>query len=1003
MPTNRDVREEKFEKHIVDKLCDLHGYIKRNDAQHYDKDKAIDEGLVWKFLESTQPEELARIVERHGDTTQDKVIKQLVLDLNKRGVVDVMRNGIEVDGNEGIEKLLFIFFKPDSDLNPVTQELYKRNIFSVIRQVHFNPLTEQSLDLVLFLNGIPLATVELKNELTGQTVNHARNQYRTDRDPNLPIFSFKRCVAHFALDTSEVSLTTQLKGDKTYFLPFNKGYKDGAGNPPMDEEGKHKTWYLWEEVWAPDSWLDLMHHFVHVFKEYYEDSEGKEHAVWKQAFPRYHQRKTVDEVVNASKIAGPGKNYLIHHSAGSGKSMTIAWTAYRLSELFDENNEPIFDSVIVLTDRKVLNKQLGETVKAFEQHRGMLAQIGEEKTSQDLARALESGAKIITTTIHKFGVIKDTVGKLPSKTFALIVDEAHSSQSGEMRRSVQEVVGIYEGIEDWVQRQATTRQQPSNVSYYAFTATPRQETLEKFGDKQADGSFKPFSLYSMKQAIEEEFIIDVLKNYTTYKAYFNLIKSAEEDPQVKKKESMIRLMRYVRTHDLMIEQKIDVIMTHFENTVKDALGGEEKAMIVTDSRASAAKYFLALRSYLNEKNLPYKALVAFTDTVKLDDDGGDYTESSLNGIPSNQIEKTFKKYDYKFLIVAEKFQTGFDEPLLCAMYIDKTLSGVNAVQTLSRLNRCKTGKDRVFALDFVNAADGIQNAFDPYYTGTILSEGLDVGMLGDTRRELFDIFKIDDEELDEFVAILSQNEYEERRHELINSFLDKLANEISEVLDEDSYENYKTKLHFYLWLYPYTAQVINYVDVNHEKLYLLLHPLAKKLAKRRREKPFPVEKYVDLKTLRVVRKHSGSISLNPAVEELVNELEIPEANLEEDEVVSLSEILDGINKRWGTDFAQKQQETLDEMSNDLATDDEFKNVISNPYNQISGAKIVFEHKFGDKINETYDKDDKLFTKLMNNTDLRKYIENQMFKYIYGRILAANSLENVLPNTLPNIN
>jgi len=986
MPTNRDIREERFEKHIVDKLWELHGYMIRDDGDHYDRDKALDKELVWQFLESTQSEEIAKIRARHGEGTQERVISQLVRDLNKRGVVDVMRSGIEVDGNEGVEKLLFIYFKPDSGLNPESLILYKKNIFSVIRQVHFNPRTEQSLDLVIFLNGIPLATAELKNELTGQTIYHARNQYRNDRDPNLSIFSFKRCAAHFALDTSEVGLTTYLRGDKTYFLPFNQGYQDGAGNPPMDEEGKHKTWYLWEEVWAPNSGLDLMHHFVHVFKEYYEDTEGKEHAVWKQAFPRYHQRKTVDDLITASRTDGPGKNYLIHHSAGSGKSMTIAWTAYRLAELFDKNNEPMFDSVIVLTDRKVLNKQLGETVKAFEQHRGMLAQIGEGTTSQDLAKALESGVKIITTTIHKFGVIKDTIGRLPAKTFALIVDEAHSSQSGEMRRSVQEVVGIYEGIEDWVHKQAAARQQPSNVSYYAFTATPRQETLEKFGEKQSDGSFKPYSLYSMKQAIEEGFILDVLRNYTTYKAYFNLIKSAEEDPQVKKKESMRRLMRYVRTHDLMIEQKIDVIMTHYQNTVKDVLGGEEKAMIVTDSRASTVKYFLALRQYINDNNLPYKALVAFTDSVKLDD-GSEQTEKSLNGIPSEQIEKTFKKIEYKFLVVAEKFQTGFDEPLLCVMYIDKTLSGVNAVQTLSRLNRSKTGKDRVFALDFVNSFDDIQSAFNPYYTGTILTEGLDIGMLGDTRRELFEIFKIDDNEMDKFVAILSQKEYEERRHELVNSLLDKLAGEISDTLSEEDYVNYKIKLHFYLWLYPYVAQIINCIDVNHEKLYLLLHPLAKKLKNGKIEKPFPVEKYVDLKTLRVVRKHSGSISLDPSVEELVNDVEIPETNLEEDEVVSLSEILDGINKRWGADFGQKQQEILENISGQFTEDEQLQSVIKSPYTDKRNAKIVFDHKFEDRVHDTYDMDSKLYEKLMNNPDLRKHVEELMFKYIYGRVLA----------------
>lgn len=995
----RDLNEERFERHIVDTLKSLHGYRVRDDEQHYNRETALDEDLVWEFLEKTQGDVLERAKDSHGEYVRDEVIKRLTRDLNKRGLIDVMRHGVEIDGSDGVEKLRFVYYRPESGLNPETQALYEQNIFSVIRQVHFDTRTEQSLDVVLFLNGIPLCTAELKNELTGQNVSHARRQYENSRDAKLPIFSFKRCAAHFALDTSEVSVTTELKGGKTYFLPFNLGHNNGAGNPPTGEDGKHKTHYLWEEVWSPDSWLELLQHFVHVFKEYSEDADGKTHAVWRQAFPRFHQRKAVNDLLEVSKEQGPSHNYLIHHSAGSGKSMTIAWSAFRLAELFDEDDKPVFDTVIVLTDRRVLNQQLGETVKAFEKQRGVLAQIGEGKTSEDLWRALESGAKIITTTIHKFQVVAEKHGGLPSKNYALIVDEAHSSQSGEMRRSVHQVVGDFDAatkeqskLEDWVIKQAAARQQPSNVSYYAYTATPRTETLEKFGIKQPDGTYAPFNLYSMRQAIEEGFILDVLKNYTTYKSYFKLVKSADEDPEVKKKEAMQRLVRYARTHELVLEQKVDIMVTHFEETVKDVLYGDEKAMIVTDSRESAVRYQLAMEKYLREKGYPYKSLVAFTDTVKLD--GQEYTESGLNGIPESKTAKTFKGREYKFLIVAEKYQTGFDEPKLCAMYVNKTLSGVQAVQTLSRLNRRASGKDRVFILDFVNSFDDIQAAFEPYYTSTILSEGVDVGLLGDTRRLLMNLFRINDEELDAFALILSEDSYEGDRHERVNAFLDKMADEIIDKLTEEEYADFKTKLHFYLWLYPYVAQVVSYTDVSHEKLFMLLHPLAKKLPGKKREKPFPVENYVDLKTLRVVRKHSGSIVLDAAVEELEQEIDIPEPSDDTDEKMSLSQIISGMNKKWGADFGKQQEETLEGMTGTFSADEELQEVINNPANPKDNAKIVFEHMFDDVIHSTYDKDEKLYTTLMNNEELRKDVRNQMFRYVFGRVLAGDEQKEV---------
>lgn len=972
-PTLKNLKEEAFEKHIFDDLARRHKYKKRDEEKFYDRSLGLDPDLLFEFLEKTQPEKIKRLEELYGESMRERLLKRLAEELKKRGIIELLRKGLE----EGSEKFDLIFFKPISSLNPETEELYGKNIWSIMRQVHFSERSEQSLDLVLFVNGLPIATAELKNEITGQTVQHAMRQYRTDRDPKEALFGFKRCVAHFAVDTSEIYVATRLANQGTYFLPFNKGFNHGSGNPPA-EDG-HKTKYLWEEIWSPDSWLDLLQYFVHVFKEMKEDAEGREYEVEIQAFPRFHQRKTVLELLNAVKGKGTGDNYLIQHSAGSGKSMTIAWSAYRLAELHDNDNNKVFDTIIVMTDRRALDKQLRDTVRAFEQTQGFLVSIDESSSkSKQLKEALESGARVITTTIQAFPVVAEIIDDFPGKKFGLIVDEAHSSQSGETARTINEVLGDEaESEEDWILKQVESRKQPANLSYFAFTATPRPQTIERFGTKQLDGSYAPFSLYSMRQAIDEGFILDVLKNYTTYKTYFKILKNDKGDPEVPRNKALSAIVRYVNLHDDAINQKVEIIVAHFDTTVRELLDGNSKAMIVTRSRESAVKYKLALDAYLKDQGYDFKTLVAFTSSIKVD--GATHTETSMNdGIPESNTAQEFKKPQYKFLIVAEKYQTGFDQPLLCAMYVDKTLSGVQAVQTLSRLNRTARDKEDVFVLDFVNATDDIKEAFDPYYTTTILSEGTDVNTLNDLRRDLFQIYKISEETLDEFVALLSKGD--ENIHEKANSLLDRYAEDIMK-LEEESYILFKSKANKYVKGYPFISQILGYADIGHEKLYLFLKYLIKKLP-RDGGQPLDILRFIDLETIRVVKKISGTIPLDKGVSDIF-EPEADGAGTHEEDIDILSKIIQDINKQWGAEFGEKQQETLSEMAEDLAANEDFKHVVKN--NPKQGASLKFEGIFRNKYDDQFDNDYKLWEQLTNNPDLRKYVRNKMFEHVVEKM------------------
>jgi len=981
---HQNLKEIEFEKHIEKELVCLHHFRKREAETDYDKANTFDTALLFEFLRTTQPDKVAKLNELSGDAFEARLLRRIDDEISKRGVIDCLRKGIE----EGPVKFDLMYFRPVNSENPDVEERFNANIFSIIRQVKFSQATEQSIDAVLFVNGIPIVTTELKNELTGQNVYHAIRQYQNDRDPREKLFSFKRCMVHFAMDTSEAFMTTELKSERTFFFPFNKGYELGAGNPPV--EGKHKTYYVWESLWAPESLADLLQFFAHAYEEIRENRLGREYKQPVQLFPRYQQWRTVLDLLSASQENGAGKNYLIQHSAGSGKSLTIAWLAHRLVNLFDDQNKRVYDAVIVLTDRRVLDKMLREIIRALSSTPGVFVPAGEDGVR--LKDALEGDAQIISTTIQKFPFVNGLVNQLSTKKFALIVDEAHASQSGELTRAVQDRLSS-EDSEDWLLEQVNSRQQPSTISYFAFTATPKHETLERFGQKQSDGSFVPFSLYSMKQATEEKFILDVLANYTTYKTYFKLLKKAAEDPTVPRARALSAILSHVNLHETTLEQKIEVIMGHFENTVKELLRGESKAMIVTSSREAAARYKLALDDYLRKHNYPHKTLAAFTGSVDID--GQSYTETSINdGIPEDNTPKEFKKAEYRFLIVAEKYQTGFDEPFLCAMYVDKHLSsGVQAVQTLSRLNRTARDKDQVFVLDFVNEVQDIQKAFQPYYTTTVISEGTDINALNDLRRALYDVYPVSDETLNAFVAMIDPDT--EEIHQNTNAFIDKLAEEIHSVLPhgsegdviaEDKYGEFLSIANVYTKRHPYLAQVVGYSEVSHEKLYLLLKYLLKKLPKDPKKPLIEILKYVDMDSVRVVRKIiQASIVLTPVAGDVHQDEVVPGAPFEEAEDL-ISQIIGDVNKRWGLDFGEEQQKTLDTISEELVSDEEAQNVVYNN-SSLQAVGRWFHKPFENKVFDKYDTDKKLYETLANNKELSDYIEKKMLHYVVDKVLA----------------
>ncbi|MCC6906622.1 MAG: type I restriction endonuclease subunit R [Phycisphaerales bacterium] len=1013
-----DHRERAFETVIEDHLLG-HGYHKGDARDHdavtapegFDRESALFPGVFVEFVRASQPETWKTLEKLHAVNTAEVVVNELIKNLDSRGCLDVVRHGFKCYGKQ-IEAA---FFRPSHGLNPDTQRLYGTNRLTVTRQVHFCPDSEQSIDLMIAINGLPIVTAELKNPMSGQTVEDAKRQYMNDRDPRELVFQFKkRSLVHFAVDPDLVFMTTQLKGRETAFLPFNRGDGNGAGNP--DNPAGHKTSYLWEEVWQRDSMLDIVARFLHLQTEERRIG-GRRIRKERMIFPRYHQLDAVRRMEVHARAKGAGHNYLVQHSAGSGKSNSIGWLAQRLASLHNERDEKVFHSVVVITDRVVLDQQLQETIYQFEHKHGVVQKIDENSTQ--LAEALKTGVPIIITTLQKFPFVTDKIGDLPERRYAVIVDEAHSSQAGE---TAAELRGVLAGarIREQARQEAAEQELPDheeeiikamkkrgrqpNLSFFGFTATPKYKTLEMFGQPGPDGKPEPFHLYSMRQAIEEGFILDVLQNYTTYKAYFRLIKSVEDDPHVEKRKAARALARFMTLHPHNIEQKTEVMVEHFWQVTRHKIGGKAKAMVVTASRMAAVRYKQAFDRYIREKGYPIKTLVAFSGTVVDDlESGTTYTEGGMNtGISGKELPEKFATEEYQLLLVAEKFQTGFDQPLLHTMYVDKKLEGVHAVQTLSRLNRTHPGKEDTFVLDFVNDRDEILKAFQPYYEATSVGEQADPQQLYALQAELaaFGVFTADEVEAFCRVFFKPKANQSASDHAQMNAILDPAVSRFKGLRDElrpalpeaewkqakeEAQETFRAKLYAFRSLYAFLSQVIPYQDSDLEKLYAYARFLIAKLPRRGTGPRYHFEDEVALKFYRLQKISEGAIPLQPGAG---GEIKGPTAlgtGLPRDEEIELSSLIELLNERFGTDFKPADQLFLDSVREDALADETLRQAAR--ANTLDNFKYVFSKALEGLFIDRMEQNEEIFARFMGDKDFQRLVEEHLRRQVYERVRA----------------
>ena len=856
--------EAALETHIENALA-KDGYCIGNPAD-FDREFALDGKRFWQFLEATQPQELAKLKDRPN--WQRLLLERLNKKIKKDSVLAVLKKGLDIDDAH----FDLLYRLPYNDLNPEVVANFAANIFSVTRQVHYSqglggsdPF--KSVDMVLFVNGLAIATLELKNPWTGQNVHNAIKQYRIDRDPREPLFEFGRCLVHFAVDPDEAYMCAQLAGNDSNFLPFNKGFHFGKGNP-VNPKG-FKTAYLWDDILPRRSLTNIIEHFAKFTVEK-DKKTGKERKTL--VFPRYHQLDGVRGILADAKQQGVGQTYLIQHSAGSGKSNSITWLAYQLVELYDTaGTANVFDSVVVVTDRRVLDTQLKDNIKLFSETKNIVAHA---ESAAELKAHLELGKKIIITTVQKFPFIVDGIEDLTDRNFAVIIDEAHSSQSGSASDKLNMTLGaedeeVPEDLQDKILAAMKGRKMSRNASYFAFTATPKPATLEKFGRQGPDGKFYPFHLYSMKQAIEEKFILDVLEKYTTYKSYYEVQKSVEENPLFDTAKAQKKLKAFVEASPRTIEVKAKIMVDHFMNSVWQAkkLKGKAKAMVVTRNIECAIRYFFAICTALQEANAPFKALVAFSGEKTVD--GIKYTEDGINGIAARDLPDEFEKDDFKILVVANKYLTGFDEPMLHTMYVDKKLQGVLAVQALSRLNRCnwKLGKTDTFVLDFYNTVDDIKAAFDPFYTATTLSEPTDVNVLHDLK-DVLDNFGIYDWSE---VTTFNEKFFASAEAEELHPIVDTVVARFEADLDDEQRIDFKIKAKQFVKIYAQVAAIIPFNNVNWEMLHWFLKFLIPKLKVKDpdQDKLDELLESVDLSTYGLERSHlEGKIGLDASETEL---------------------------------------------------------------------------------------------------------------------------------------
>ena len=951
----------------------------------YVREFCVDRVQIEAFLKATQPEVAESLALDEGGPTRRKFLARLQGEVSKRGVVDVLRNGVK-DGPHHVE----LFYGTPSPGNPAAAERYAQNRFSVTRQLRYSrDETQRALDIGLFINGLPIATFELKNSLTKQTVEDAVEQYKRDRDPREKLFEFGRCVAHFAVDEHEVRFCTHLKGKASWFLPFNQGWNDGAGNPP-NPDGL-KTEYFWTRIITRDGLTNILENYAQVV-ETKDEKTGKKRK--EQIWPRYHQLDVVRRLLADTRRHGAGKRYLIQHSAGSGKSNSIAWLAHQLIGI-RKDDAGVFDSIIVVTDRRLLDKQIRDTIRQFAQ---VGATVGHADRSGDLRKFIESGKKIIISTVQKFPFILDEIGnEQRGRRFAIIIDEAHSSQGGKTSAAVNMVFSEAgaeekdETTEDTINRIMAGRKLLPNASYFAFTATPKNKTLEIFGETYDAGGqtrHHPFHSYTMKQAIQEGFILDVLRYYTPVASYYKLIKKVEGDPEFDTKRARKKLRRYVESHEHAIQIKAEIMVDHFHEQVValNKIGGQARAMVVTGGIERAIQYYHAIREYLLERKSPYQAIVAFSGEHEYG--GAQVSETSLNGFPSNRIADKIQQDPYRFLICADKFQTGYDEPLLHTMYVDKILAGIKAVQTLSRLNRAHPKKHDVFVLDFMNAADTIQEAFADYYRTTILSEETDPNTLHDLKAALDNYQVYADTEIERLVTLYLDGADRDR----LDPTLDACVAIYKEQLDEDGQVAFKGKAKAFMRTYGFLASILPYTNAEWEKLSIFLNFLVPKL-------PAPVEEdlskgileSIDMDSYRVEKKAAIHVQLADEDAEIEPVPTSGGGSRPEPELDRLSNILKIFNDQFGNipweDQDRVRRLITNEIPSRVAEDTAYRNARENSDRQ--NARIEHDEALRRVMTAVINDDMQLFKQFTDNESFRRWMTDNIFELTYSQPQAKN--------------
>lgn len=1011
--------ETNFENEIEHSLLTQGGYIQGN-PKTYDKQTALFVDDVVAFVQATQPKIWARLEMLYKDKAQHELIKALNQELNIKGSLDVLRNGFRVVNRT----VKMAYFAPNSTLNQTSQAQYESNLVKVTRQVitEFN----ERIDMVLSVNGIPVITIELKNEMseTGWTVEDAMYQYRHERNPKGVLFDFKkRTLVHFAVDTSEVYMTTKLDGEATRFLPFNLGFNDGKGNPPAENDVR--TAYLWRDILPKNSLMELIGRFLHLHREERKvrtDAGFRYITTESMIFPRFHQLDAVRKLISHAKTHGAGKNYLIQHSAGSGKSNTIAWLAHHLASLHNVDDEKIFHSVIIVTDRVVLDRQLQETVAQFEQTDGVVKKI--DKDTHQLTEAITGGVPIIITTIQKFPYVMHSIQTrakqgehimldTEGKRFAVIVDEAHSSQTGETASELRQVLnksGIESAIasefldmdeeeetivdieaQKNILREQYKRKRQDNLSFFAFTATPKWKTLALFDEPNEQGE-TPFHRYTMKQAIEEGFILDVLANYTTYKQYFRLLKSADGKTEFPKHKAKKELLRFVNLHPSVISQKVEIIIEHFQSVTRHKIGGYAKAMVVTSSRESAVRYKLAFDEYITEKGYQgIKSLVAFSGKVILPEQTEkEYTEPTMNGgIKETELPEQFDSDNYQVLLVADKYQTGFDQPLLHTMFVDKKLSGVQAVQTLSRLNRTTKGKEDTFVLDFVNSHDDIYDAFKPYYQATTSGEipnDEKLASLGNTL-DTYNIYTQKD--IDDFAQVWfsGRTTPTSGEHKKLNAIIDRAIERYKHLSDdpehnEEQQKLFKSQLQSYLNLYLFVSQIVPYADSLHEKRYIYLKALMTKLPRGTQSSKLDLSKVAILQYYRLQQIGEGSINLNDGeANPLKGSTDVGTGQ------VSLTEELDKLikelNETFTTEFTLADQLFFESIEKFACENPDIVNAVNN--NPLSSFMDYFSTRIDDLLVNLFEQFGSSVTKVLNSPAIKAKVSKRLAKQIYENV------------------